>query len=68
MSYGIIPDYKSESILCQAACKHSDCKVMREDFITDNKCYICEKELKIGEAFCYDSDKGKYAKVHFRCL
>lgn len=68
MAYGIIPDYTSEDVLCQKPCKHIDCKAMREDFIENSKCRVCGEELKIGDAFCYEPEYGKYAKSHHRCL
>ena len=68
MGYGIIPNYKSEDVLCQSECKHLDCRATREDFISNNKCRICGKELKIGDAFCYETEHGKYTKSHHRCL
>lgn len=68
MAYGIIPDYKKETVLCQLPCKHIDCEAMREDFIRTNICLKCGGELKIGEAFCYTPEYSKYAKAHHRCL
>jgi hypothetical protein len=67
MGYGIIPNIKDESVLCQKPCKHTDCAAMREDFITNANCWICGKPLKAGDAFYYKSDKGKYTKVHRLC-
>ena len=70
MAYGYIPNIKSEGVLCQEPCLHTDCAVMRKDFIAHNKCRICGEELKIDDPFSYDgptSEYGEYSKTHYRC-
>jgi len=69
MGYGIIPNMKDESLVCQKPCTHRDCAASREDFIDHNICTICGKELKNGDAFYYQGGgKFRYDKVHAHCM
>lgn len=70
MGYGIIPDMKDESIVCQKSCAHGDCRANRDDFILHGDCVICGKPLNAGEHFYYhDTERlGKYAKAHAICV
>ncbi len=68
MAYGIIPDMTDEKVVCQKPCEHIDCKEMREDFISNNKCRVCKEELKAGQPFCYEPEFSKYTKSHWHCL
>ncbi len=68
MGYGIVPDFRSEAVVCQKPCSHTDCAANREDWLQNGTCRVCKKQLEPGEAFYYEPEHGKYAKVHALCV
>lgn len=66
MAYLIVPNYKDQAILCQEPCNHTDCRIMRLDWLENGNCRICGKKLEPGQAFIY-LQQGTYAKEHWLC-
>lgn len=62
MAWAIMP--KPGEIDCEGACKHLDCKAIRE--LMKTKCAVCGKLIKGGEKYQKALDDNT-RDAHFKC-